>query len=63
MKRMTIKQFRDFIFESYYRRIGFTKENSYYSMKHQKKKDLLSFVTKLLKKRIQVLPKNTINFT
>ena len=50
MKRMTIKQFRDFIFESYYRRIGFTKENSYYSMKHQKKKDLLSFVTKLLKK-------------
>ena len=33
---MTIKELRDFIFENYYRRIGFTKENSYYSMKHQK---------------------------
>ena len=41
MKRMTIKQFRDFIFESYYRRIGFTKENSYYSMKHQKKRFII----------------------
>ena len=45
---MTIKE-RDFIHENYYRRIRFTKENSYYSMKCQKKKDLLSFSTKLIK--------------
>ena len=34
---MTIKE-RDFIHENYYRQIRFTKENSYYSMKCQKKK-------------------------
>ena len=34
---MTVNEHRDFIFESYYKRIGFARENSYYSMKHQKK--------------------------
>ena len=29
-------------------RIGFAKENSYYSMNHQKKKDLLLFENKLI---------------
>ena len=29
IKRMTINEIRDFIFESYYKRIGFSKENSY----------------------------------
>ena len=29
---------KDFIFENYYKRIGFSKENSYYSMKRLKKK-------------------------
>ena len=29
---------RDVIFKSHYRRTGFTKKNSYYSVKHQKKK-------------------------
>ena len=43
---MAIKELRDFIFKNYYRKIGFTKENSYYSMKHQKKKDLLLLATK-----------------
>ena len=38
MKRMTIKELRDFIYENCYRRIGFPKENSYYSMEHHKKK-------------------------
>ena len=32
---MTLK---DFIFEKYYQRMGFAKENSYYSMKHQAKR-------------------------
>ena len=45
---MTIKEVKDFIFENYYRRIRFPKENSYYSMKHQKKKDLLLLPTKLI---------------
>ena len=27
----------DVIFENYYEKIAFSKENSYYSMKHQKK--------------------------
>ena len=50
---MTIKELKDFIFENYYnyyRRIRFPKENSYYSMKHQKKKDLLLLPTKLIEK-------------
>ena len=37
IKRITVNELRDFIFENYYRRIGLSKENSYYSMKYQKK--------------------------
>ena len=47
---MTIKELKDFIFENYYRRIGFTKENSYYSVKYQQKKDLLLYATKIREK-------------
>ena len=35
--KMTVNEFRDFIFENYYKRIGFVKENSYYSMKRLKR--------------------------
>ena len=35
---MSVNKIRDFIFESYYERIGCSKENSYYSMKRLKKK-------------------------
>ena len=35
IKKMTVNELRDFIFENYYRRIGFSKENSYYLMKHK----------------------------
>ena len=38
MKKMTVNELRDFIFEDYYKRIGFVKESGYYSMKHLKKK-------------------------
>ena len=42
IKNMSVNEIRDFIFENYYKRIGFSKENSYYSMKFlKKKKDLL----------------------
>ena len=48
MKKLAIKWFKDFIFKNYYGRIGFSKGNSYYSMKHQKKKDLLFLAIKLM---------------
>ena len=35
---MAIKEIKDFIHDNYYRQIQFPKENSYYSMKNQKKK-------------------------
>ena len=41
IKKMTVNEFRDFIFENYYKQIGFVKKNSYYSMKRfQKKKNI-----------------------
>ena len=39
IKKMSVNEIRDFIFENYYKRIGFSKENCYYSMKHLKKKE------------------------
>ena len=57
---MTVNEIKDFIFENYYKQIGFSKENSYYSMKH--KKDLQFFATKLIKKMPHPRNlKNTIN--
>ena len=38
LKKMTVNELKDFVFENYYRQIGFSKENSYYLMKHRKKK-------------------------
>ena len=40
IKKITIKELKDFIFDNYYSRIEFARENSYYSLKHQKKNDL-----------------------
>ena len=39
IKKMKVKELKAFIFEIYHQRMGFAKENSYYLMKHQKKKD------------------------
>ena len=52
IKKMPTNETREFIFKNYYQRIGFSKENSYYSMKHlkKKKKDLLLLATKLTEK-------------
>ena len=38
INKISVNEIRDFIFEKYYERIEFSKENSYHSMKHQKKK-------------------------
>ena len=48
IKKMTIKELKDFMLKNYYRQIGFPKEKNYYSMKHQKKKELLLLATKLI---------------
>ena len=37
IKKMTVNEIRDFIFENCYKRIGFYKEESHYSMKRLKK--------------------------
>ena len=47
---MFINEIRDFIFESYYKRSGFSKENSDYSMKRLKKKDLLLLANNVIEK-------------
>ena len=58
---MRVKELTEFTFENYFTRIGFIKENSYYSMKHSKN-DLLLLPTKLIKKYlILVMQKSTIN--
>ena len=38
IKKMSVKEIRDFIFENYDKRIGFVKGRIYYSMKHLKKR-------------------------
>ena len=62
IKKMTSNEIIDFIFENYYKQIGFSKENSYYSMKHWNMKYLFLLPKKLIEK-IQDRPnvKNTIN--
>ena len=60
---MSISEIKDFTFENYYKKIGFSKKISYNSMKHlTKKKDLLSLTNKLKNIcLILVMSKNTIN--
>ena len=38
IKKMTVNELRDFIFENYYKQIGCVKEKSYYSIKLLEKK-------------------------
>ena len=37
MKKMSIKELRDFMYEIYFSLTGFSKESSYYSIKDQRK--------------------------
>ena len=50
IKMMSVNEIRDFISENYYKRIEFSKEICYYSMKRLKKKDLLLLANKLIEK-------------
>ena len=47
---MSVNEIRGFIFENYYKQIGFSKENRYYSMKCLKEKDLLLLAHELIEK-------------
>ena len=49
IKNMSVNEIRDLIFENYYKRIGFSKENSSYSMKWLEK-NLSLLANKLIKK-------------
>ena len=40
IKKMPVNEIRDFIFENYSKRIGFSKETSYYLMKRLKKEKI-----------------------
>ena len=50
INKISVNEIRDFTFEKYYKRIEFSKESSYHSMKHQKEKRLQLFATKLKEK-------------
>ena len=50
IKKMSINEIRDFIFENYYKQIGFSKESSYYSVKRLKRTDLVLLANKLIEK-------------
>ena len=45
------KEIRGFVFENYFKRIGFSKEKSYYSIKRLKKKICCCLRTNLKKKK------------
>ena len=38
IKKMTVNELRDSVFENYYKRIAFVNKSSYYSLKCSKKK-------------------------
>ena len=40
IRKITVNEIRDFIFENYCKRIGFSKEKNYYSMKRLKTKKI-----------------------
>ena len=65
IKKMSINEIRDIreIFENYYKQNGFSKENSYYTLKRLKKKRSTVARKKINIKKylILIMLKNTIN--
>lgn len=49
-KKLIVKDLREFTYGNYYKQIGITKEDSYYSLRKFRKKDLLRYASKLRKK-------------
>ena len=60
IKKMTVNKIRDFLFGTYYKRIGFSKEKSFYSLKHLKKRVIVACKQINRKKKILML-ENIIN--
>ena len=60
---MSINEVKNFIFENYYKQIGFSKEISYYLMKRLNKKRFIVVRYQINKEKylILVMLKNTIN--
>ena len=50
VKKISVNEFRDFIFENYHKRIGFPKENNYYSIKRSKEKSFAVAWNKFIEK-------------
>ena len=50
IEKITVNEIRDFIFENYYKRVGFSNKSSYYSMKRLERKNLLLVINKLREK-------------
>ena len=63
IKKMSINEIKDVIFENYYKTIVFSKDSSQYSLKSLRKKDLLLLAHKSLQKNplIIIKLKITIN--
>ena len=52
---MSINEIRDFIFESYYKRISIFKEKNYYTMKCLKKKRFILTCKQINRKNVLIL--------
>ena len=48
--KKTVKGHTEFLFENYYKWLGFTEEDSYYSLKKKMKQDLVLFTAILIEK-------------
>ena len=53
MKKMSVNEIREFVFEDYHKRIGFSKESSYYSVKRLKKKSFIVACKQINRKSIR----------
>ena len=64
IKKLSINEIINFIFENYYKRIAFFMENSYCSVKHLKKKIIVAR-KQINRKKYLILAmlKNTINYS
>ena len=51
IKKWSVNLVREFIFENYYKPIGFGKKRSYYSIKHLKKKKRFTVSCKQIKRK------------
>ena len=61
IKKISVNEIRDFIFENYHKQIGFPKENNYYSIKRSKERIFVVACEQIHRKIILIMPNDTIN--